>query len=1044
MANKKISALTELTATPAATDVVPVVDISDTSDAPTGTTKRVSVSNLLAAGSGKTYTVSAVDGDNADEEKIRLTDNDGGTDDVVLEAGTGLSITRAGDKITFTNTATDTDTVLTEEQVQDIVGAMVEGNTETNISVTYDDSNGKLDFSSTDTTYSVATTSADGLMSSSDKTKLDGIESSADVTDTANVTAAGALMDSELTDLAGVKGVTISTLQEKPSEGAFADGDKTKLDGIESNATADQTDAEIRTAVGNATDSNVFTDADHSKLDGIESGATADQTGAEIKTAYEAESDTNAFTDADHAKLDGIASGAEVNVQADWDASSGDAQILNKPTIPSNLSDLSDVDTTSPSTGQVLKWGGSSWGPGTGSGGTTNLSASADGTSLTVASSSGDDASIPAATTSAWGAMTDEDKTKLDGIDTAATANDTDANLKARANHTGTQTASTISDFDTEVANNSAVTANTAKVSNVTTNLSASADGTSLTVESSDGTDASIPAATTSAWGAMTDEDKTKLEGIATAATANDTDANLKDRANHTGTQTASTISDFDTEVANNSAVTANTAKVSNVTTDLSASADGTSLTVASSDGTDASIPAATTTAWGAMTDEDKTKLDGIESSADVTDTANVTAAGALMDSELTDLAGVKGVTISTLQPKPSEGAFADGDKTKLDGIEAGADVTDTANVTAAGALMDSELTDLAGVKGVTISTLQEKPSEGAFADGDKTKLDGIEAGADVTDTANVTAAGALMDSEVDADIKTLSLPASTTISDFGKTLVDDADAAAARTTLGVDASGTDNSTNVTLAGTPDYLTISGQEITRNQIDLANDVTGSLPTVNIADDAVTADKLADTSVTAGSYTNADITVDAQGRVTAAADGSGGASGTVTSVGITGTDGIDVDSGSPVTSSGSITLGLSNIPDSSISSAATWNAKAAGNHNHDSDYILKYSSEGTSGDAAILPTGGNSARPDTPTAGQFRFNTDSTEFEGYDGTAWGAVGGGNTTSNGLWEHAHTISANYTIGTNNNAISAGPVSVNSGVTVTVPSGSTWVVA
>ena len=65
-------------------------------------------------------------------------------------------------------------------------------------------------------------------------------------------------------------------------------------------------------------------------------------------------------------------------------------------------------------------------------------------------------------------------------------------------------------------------------------------------------------------------------------------------------------------------------------------------------------------------------------------------------------------------------------------------------------------------------------------------KLSGIEASADVTDTANVTAAGALMDSEVDADIKTLSLPASTTISAYGKTLIDDADAAAARTTLGL------------------------------------------------------------------------------------------------------------------------------------------------------------------------------------------------------------------------------------------------------------------
>ena len=49
---------------------------------------------------------------------------------------------------------------------------------------------------------------------------------------------------------------------------------------------------------------------DGTKLDGIESGATADQTAAEIKTAYESNADTNAFTDADHTKLDGIESGA--------------------------------------------------------------------------------------------------------------------------------------------------------------------------------------------------------------------------------------------------------------------------------------------------------------------------------------------------------------------------------------------------------------------------------------------------------------------------------------------------------------------------------------------------------------------------------------------------------------------------------------------------------------------------------------------------------------------------------------------------------------
>jgi hypothetical protein len=52
------------------------------------------------------------------------------------------------------------------------------------------------------------------------------------------------------------------------------------------------------------------------------------------------------------------------------------------------------------------------------------------------------------------------------------------------------------------------------------------------------------------------------LLNVADGATANDSDANLKNRANHTGTQTASTISDFDTEVSNNTAVAANTAKV--------------------------------------------------------------------------------------------------------------------------------------------------------------------------------------------------------------------------------------------------------------------------------------------------------------------------------------------------------------------------------------------------------------------------------------------------------------------------------------------------
>ena len=125
----------------------------------------------MTADNNTTYAISAVDGDNTDEEKIRLTgSNPTSTDDIVLEAGTGLSIARSGDKITFTNTDTGSgaNTQLSKETVQDYVGEMLSGNTETRIAVTYDDTNNKINFvvddqsSDNNTTYDLLAVQTSG------------------------------------------------------------------------------------------------------------------------------------------------------------------------------------------------------------------------------------------------------------------------------------------------------------------------------------------------------------------------------------------------------------------------------------------------------------------------------------------------------------------------------------------------------------------------------------------------------------------------------------------------------------------------------------------------------------------------------------------------------------------------------------------------------------------------------------------------------------------------------------------------------------------
>lgn len=168
------------------------------------------------------------------------------------------------------------------------------------------------------------------------------------------------------------------------------------------------------------------------------------------------------------------------------------------------------------------------------------------------------------ATTSVDGFMSSADKTKLNGVASGATANATDSQLRDRSTHTGTQAISTVSGLQTALDGKAAVG------STAGANLGTASAGSEATAARSDHvhklpTAAEVGAApsahvgaggtahanaTTSADGFMSAADKTKLNDIASNATANATDAQLRDRSTHTGTQAQSTVTNLTTDLA--------------------------------------------------------------------------------------------------------------------------------------------------------------------------------------------------------------------------------------------------------------------------------------------------------------------------------------------------------------------------------------------------------------------------------------------------------------------------------------------------------------
>jgi hypothetical protein len=239
------------------------------------------------------------------------------------------------------------------------------------------DSSGDIDFSQDLEIDSITSTSAtingnitvtgtvDGRDIATDGSKLDGIEANATSDQTASeiltavktVDGASSGLDADLLD--GQEGTyytsyvdtaisnlidsapgTLDTLNEL----AAALGDDPNFSTTITTSIATKLPLSGGTMTGDITfnSTQLFdgrdVSADGSKLDGIESGATADQTAAEIKTAYESNSNTNAFTDAEQTKLSGIESLADVT-DATNVAAAGALMTSN------NLSDLTNAAT---------------------------------------------------------------------------------------------------------------------------------------------------------------------------------------------------------------------------------------------------------------------------------------------------------------------------------------------------------------------------------------------------------------------------------------------------------------------------------------------------------------------------------------------------------------------------------------------------------------------------------------------------------------------------------------------------------------------------
>jgi len=94
------------------------------------------------------------------------------------------------------------------------------------------------------------------------------------------------------------------------------------------------------------------------------------------------------------------------------------------------------------------------------------------------------------------------------------------------------------------------------------------------------------------------------------------------------------------------------------------------------------------------------------------------------------------------------------------------------------------------------------------------------------------------------------------------------------------------------------------------------------------------------------------------------------------------------------------------------------------------------------DALGVPVGNAAQQPANAAAGYLRFNTDTVQFEGYNGSVWGGIGGAQA-GGAIITNNQVATVNYTITSTQNGFSVGPVSVANGVVITISAGSRWAI-